>query len=197
MRKQFWLFGVVVIAAAAFAAVRTEFPSAKDPGPPYYARLQLGAVIRDGNTVAIPFYRDPACVPPDFNLLNLFDAPRAFSCGLTVEGFDIWKNGPFPIDQAPTHSETRGLGAVPIWFVDRSEFVQARADAIVTIVELAALPSLRVGYAHVYEETLHPDEAAQVPTKNIVALGTLLDGTPFQVHVTTGPGEGQVNISFH
>jgi hypothetical protein len=66
----------LVLAALAFAAVLTHYPSEKDPGPPFYARIERGFVIQDGTTAAIPFYRGPACIPPRFNLLNLFDAPR-------------------------------------------------------------------------------------------------------------------------
>lgn len=105
-----------VLAALAFGAVLTQYPSAQDPGPPFYARIEHGFVIHDDTTAAIAFYRDPSCVPLTFNLLNLFDAPRAFGCPLTVDGFDVWKNGPPPVDQGPIQSETRGLGAVPVWF---------------------------------------------------------------------------------
>jgi hypothetical protein len=183
------------VALTALAAIRTEFPSAEDPGPPFYARLEPGFVIQDGNTVAIPFYRLPSCVPPSFNLLNFFDIPGAFFCGLTVQGFDIWRNGPPPADLGPTHSEMRGLGAVPILFLSSSDLTAAKADGILTIGELMGLPSLRVGEADFYRETLHPEGVAQVPTKTIVALGRLAGGGAFQIHVTTGPGSGHISIS--
>ena len=137
----------IVLAVLAFGAVRTNYPSAQDPGPPFYARIEAGFVIQDGTTAAIPFYRNPTCVRSNFNLLNLFDAPRAFGCALTVEGFDIWQNGPPPVDSTPIQSETRGLGAVPIWFVSWSELAGAMSVHVLTIGELRALPSLRVGSA--------------------------------------------------
>jgi len=186
----------IVFTVLAFGAVRTDYPSPEDPGPPFYARIELGLVIQDGTTAAIPFYRDPAGVPADFNLLNLFDVPRAFSCALTVAGFDLWKNGPPPVDMAPIQSETRGLGAVPVWFVDWTELRAVMSDHQLTITELSALPSLQVGFASFYQETLHPAGGAQVDTKDIVARGALEDGTAFQLHVTAGPGGSNVNISF-
>jgi hypothetical protein len=161
-----------------------------------YARIEWGFVIQDGITAAIPFYRDPTCVRTTFNLPNLFDAPRAFGCALTVEGFDIWQNGPPPVDTAPFQSETRGLGAVPIWFVNWSELSAAMSDHVLKIEELRALPSLRVGSAAFYQETLHPYGGAQVDVKNIVARGSLSDGSPFQLHVVAGPGGSNVQISF-
>lgn len=33
---------------------------------------------------------------------NLFDAPRAFGCALTVEGLDLWQNGSPPLDARGT-----------------------------------------------------------------------------------------------
>lgn len=186
----------IVLAVLAFGAVRTNYPSAQDSGPPFYARIEWGYVIQDGTTAAIPFYRDPTCVPTGFNLPNLFNAPRAFRCALTVEGFDVWQNGPPPVDSAPIQSETRGLGAVPIWFVSWSELATAMSDHELTIGELGALPSLRVGSAAFYQETLHPAGGAQVDMKNIVARGALADGTPFQLHVTAAPGGSNIDISF-
>lgn len=187
---------LMALAVLAFGGVLTHFPSQDDPGPPYYARIEYGFVIQDGNTAAIPFYRDPACIPLDFNLRNLFDAPRAFGCALTVEGFDVWKNGPPPVDMGgPIQSETHGLGAVPVWFLDWLELKAALRGGL-TIEELSTLPSLRRGIATFYQETLHPDGAAQVNMKTIVARGALEDGTPFQVRVTTTPGTANIKITF-
>lgn len=180
----------------AFGDVLTHYPSPEDPGPPFYARLERGFVIQDGVTAAIPFYRDPGCIPARFNLLNLFDAPRAFACTLNADGFDLWKNGPPPLDLAPIQSETRGLGAVPVWFVDWSELRAVMSDGVLKITELSALPSLRKGSATFYQETLHPDGGAQVNMKDIVAHGTLENGTRFQLHVAAGPGTVNISIVF-
>jgi len=62
---------------------------------PAYAQIGSDPVIgdfilHDEKWAAIPFYRGPACVPEDFNLLTFFDAPRVFECPLTVAGFEIW-----------------------------------------------------------------------------------------------------------
>ena len=67
--------------------------------PPFYARIERDPagrpnVLNDGEWAVIPFYREPGCVPADFNLLNLFDAPRAFACALAVDGFEVWADFP-------------------------------------------------------------------------------------------------------
>jgi hypothetical protein len=125
----------------------------------------------------IPFYTTPSCVPADFNLLNFFDFGS--QCPLTVHGLAIWKNGPPPIDAAPIQNIFDGDGAVQIWFVRWTELQAGIADGVLTVPELKAMPSLRVGSATFYHETLHPPEAAQVGLDVIAAHGTLADGTVF------------------
>ena len=68
---------------------------------------------------------------------------------------------------------------------------------MLTLPELEALPSLRKGSASFFQETLHPAGGARVDVKNIVARGTLEDGTLFQVHVTAGPGNSNISIVFN
>lgn len=177
------LFSLTITAGAA---VRTEFPE-QDPGLPFYARIQAIPqlfVIQDGAWAAIVFYRLPQCVPADFNLLNFFDAPRAFSCPLTVRGFQIWKNGPPPIDSEPIQVHTRGLGAVPVWFVRWSELQPAVSDGSLTVPELWGLSSLRIGSASFYQEGLRPFGGAQRGSLQIAAHGLLADGTSFQLEFT-------------
>ena len=155
-------------------------------------------MIQDGTWAAIVFYRLPECVPPDFNLLTFFDLPRAFACPLTVRGFEIWKNGP-PVDFAPIHTELRGLGAVPIWFVRWNELEAALADRALTVAELWTMPSLRIGSASFFQESLHPVEApAGRGSLQIVAHGLLSNGTAFQLHVTSSDQDtiSSVKISF-
>ena len=70
---------------------------------------------------AIPFVRQPACVPAEFNLLDGLDftpafpggPPRSFFCDLTVEGPAVFKNGPPPIDFAPVMPSAPGPGCCP------------------------------------------------------------------------------------
>jgi hypothetical protein len=149
-----WL---LLMTPAMFADVRIPFPSAQDPGGPVYTTIERGLAFHDGPPAAVLFYRDPGCVPADFNLLDgqdlvgFPDNPRAFACPLAVEGFGIWKQGPL-VDIVPRHVLTRGTGAVPIWFVAWPELEAASADDVLTISELRTLPSLEVGYAIHFEE---------------------------------------------
>ncbi len=121
--------GALGSADAGTAAVRQAIPD-EQAGPPFYARIDAHGVIHTEEWAAIPFYRDPSCVPADFNLLDFFDAPRAFSCALTVEGFVLWKNGPPPVDFAPTQSVLRDDGPVPVWLVSWPELEAAVADGV-------------------------------------------------------------------
>jgi hypothetical protein len=152
---------------------------------PFYARITtIGTpdqIYQDGEWAAIVFYRPPACVPNAFNLLDFFDIPGAFSCGPpTTEGFAVWRSGPGK-DPAPRQAVNRGLGAVPVWFVRSSELAAAISDGVLTIVELEAMPSLMVGSASFFRQTLHPHGGANVPKTQFVASGELEDGRSFRV----------------
>ena len=177
----------------AGAAVRQLTPE----GPPFYARI-VTDVAGTEDVSAVVFYRSPTCIPPDFNLLQFFDVPGAFGCSVNVDGFVIWKNGPPPIDQAPIQQELFEVGAVPVWFVATSELQDAIADGVLTIGELAGLPSLVTGSATSFHETLHPSEAAVRPMIQINARGTLSDGRTFQLHgvCACDRATGHVRISF-
>lgn len=173
-------------AGPAAAAVRTEIPE-EDPGPPFYARVERQAVHTDlvphtEKLAAVVFYRSPACIPADFNLMDLFDPPAAFGCTLTVDGFEIWTNGPPPIDMIPRFARFGGLGAVPVWIVSWPELEAAAADDVLTVPELMALPSLQMGTAAFYHETLHPTGGAENPALSLTAFGTLVDGRSFGLH---------------
>jgi hypothetical protein len=140
---------------------------------PFYARIESGDIFRTDEWAVIAFYRPPACVPAGFNSLALFDVPGALACGpSTIDGFTIWRNAP-QTDPAPIQAEYHGLGAVPIWFVRWPELEDAVADDVLTIGELAGMPSRLVGSASFYEETLHPEQSAQVGELEFVVQGTL------------------------
>ncbi len=153
---------------------------------PYYARIARDEIFHTDDWAVIVFYRPPSCIPADFNLLELFDVPRAFSCGpATIEGFTIWKNGPDK-DPAPLQGRFHGKGEVPVWFVRWSELESAIADEVLTIGELTGLPSRIVGTASHYQETLHPPQASDKGNGklNFVARGTLEDGRSFQAQAS-------------
>jgi hypothetical protein len=169
------------------AAVRLLIPP--DPGPPFYASIDApptGQIFQDGHWAAIPFLRDTGCVPGDSNLLVAFD-PRAFDCPLSVHGFAIYKNGPYPIDPVPLYAFFIGNGAVPIWFVRWPELQSAIADGELTIDDLATMPSLLVGSASFFElvnhiGTLRPQGPGNGKIE-ISSSGALDDGREFQFSV--------------
>jgi hypothetical protein len=176
-------FAVLLVTNPALAQARLDFPE-EDPGPPYYARIRQGFVVHTNEWAAIVFYRQPSCVPPNFNLLNLFNPPAAFGCALTVEGFLLLDQVPPPPGTPPKQSKSFGLGAVPVAFVSWAELQAAMADGVLTIVELGALPSLRIATATFFRETLHPSGGAQQPELTIVASG---QGFFLQVSATGDP----------
>jgi hypothetical protein len=134
---------VIMPTSSVHANIRVEVPE-DSPGFPFYARIVWPDIIHTDEWAVIPFYRDPSCVPGDFNLLGFIDIPRAFGCPLTVTGFEVWKNG-LPIDQAPLVAKTYALGNVPVWFVAWPELDAAIADQVLTISELARLSGLDQG----------------------------------------------------
>jgi hypothetical protein len=175
-----------------------------DPQPPFYARISVNPalglnqeILHDDEWAAIPFYRDPACIPADFNLLQFVDLTpdpvyglRPFGCALTVEGFELWKNGP-SIDPAPIHSRLRGIDAVEIWFVSWPALSLEVQDGRLTIGELGSMPSLRRGTATLFSETLHPLGPSKAHNIALEALGHTDDGARFLFHAAvTGPPGG-------
>jgi hypothetical protein len=202
MKKQ-TLFALLLAMSTVLSApnlqadIRLKVP--EDNEPPFYSRISgfefIGSegVFRTEEWAAIVFYRDPGCVPGDFNLLEFFDftpafpdgPPRPFLCPLTVEGFEIWPAPPGP-GVAPIQTKSWGLGAVPVWFVSWPEMQSILADRVVTVGELESAATLLKGDAHFFTETLHPPatgpltEAAQVGHITINASGELDDGRQFE-----------------
>ncbi len=151
---------LTALALAAMADVTTFFPGPVDSGVPAYARIERAPdakplVHHDKDWAAIIFYRDPACVPAGFNLLDFVDIPGVFNCPMTVVGSSTWKNGPPPVDDAPLETVSNGVGKVPIWFVRWDALRAALSDNVLTISELNGLNPLK-GTASFFKETLRP-----------------------------------------
>ncbi len=196
------LFAVLLAtgtAVAVDAQVRID-----NPQPPFYARLSQNPLIginqeifHDDEWAAIPFYRDLACIPADFNLLQFVDLTpdavyglRPFGCAMTVEGFELWQNGP-PTDPAPIHSRLRAIDTVEIWFVSWPALQLEVQDGQLTIGELGSMPSLRRGTATLFSETLHPLGLANAHNIALEGLGYTEDGARFLFHVAaTGLPDG-------
>lgn len=176
---------VEALGQEAQGLARKEIP-AEDPGPPFYARLTstLDQFFHADGWLAIPFYRDPACVPPGFNLLELFhfpgpDGAGAFACPILVRGFMLIEPGA-PLGAFPRKVALEG-DSVPFWFVKWDDFQATAADGIVTIAELEALGPIR-GTADRYRETLKPRVGEHAVV--ISAGGSTDDGRRFSFHVT-------------
>jgi hypothetical protein len=172
--------------ARATGMVRVTFPD-PDPGVPAYARLGLLAnqVLHDGEWLAVPMLRDPACIPADFNLLRFFhfpgpDGPGAFACPLRLGGwFMIEADAPQGTFPRIVHASGN---AVPFWFVRWQEFQPLLATGTVTIEDLEGLPSLVRGVAERFEETLQPRPEQHRVMIN--ARGRLETGGGFRFHLT-------------
>lgn len=168
---------------------RIPSPSAELPGPPFYARTAPPPepiFVVDGWAV-IQFYRDPACIRADFNLLAFFDPPAAFGCTLLVEGFAL-REGELPV---PKVVRQQGIGSVPYWFVPADAVLAAIQDGVLTIGELAAIPGRLVGEATSFNEMQHASAPPAFgggghrnPMLTQSAQGTLEDGRRFEYHLT-------------
>ena len=206
LHKETIFFGAKMLFALALVLTVAGMVQAAERIPqtsndlPFYARFERGLIHTDGEWAAIAFYRPPACVRSDFNMLDFFDVPAAFGCNATPEpyltGFGIFKDGPFAPPIQSRLKLTPGQ-TMPVWFVLWSELDAAIADDSLTIGELAALPSLLEGEATFYSETLHPLGAAEQTMINIVAFGDLEDERTFTYLATEAPsGLRHVEIEF-
>jgi hypothetical protein len=173
----------VLVAAAMLLTVTGAFANTRtgEGGDlPYYARIEAGEILNDGEWAVIIFYRPTECVPDDFNLLDMMDY-NAFACTPpTTDGFIVWAGEPWV--SAPIQIRLHEADLVPVWFVKWDELQDAVEDGSLTMPDLKALPSLLVGAADEYSETLHPTGVVKVPMINFVAQGALQDGRSFYAH---------------
>jgi len=168
--------------------VRSEWPSAQDPGPPFYARIESTPphlLVADGFAVVV-FYREPGCIPANFNFLEFFQPPIAFGCAPTVDGFSLWEDGVG--SGAPKIAVSRGSD-VPVWIVPAATALAAIEDGTLTITELSTLQGLEKGRATQFHETLKPSEfmgqgGNPNPSLVIEARGQLDGGGSFSFHYT-------------
>ncbi len=167
------------------AQVMLRFPG-ESPGAPYYANVERPFMWHTEQWAAVVFVRAPDCVPANFNLLDLLDAPAAFACPLTVSGFELYDK---PGDGMPRQTLITG-SAVPVWFVDWNVFQAAIADDVLTKSELESLAPLK-GVASVYHEVIHlpplpgTTGGAKMPHMTITASGFLPDGRSFHYEFTS------------
>lgn len=198
---------VATLSASALAQppLKLDFPSVS-PGIPAYARLELLIpdfdVPRNEHWAAIVFYRDPACVPANFNLGMFFDfpinGPGAFGCELLIEGHELWANGPGS-DPAPLYVLSRNSTPnLPVWFVSWPELQTLFDTGTVTITALETLPSLVRGWAWSFEEQLHPNGTAPDPAITMNARGRLEGGGQFELgwHYQASASLNLVKIEF-
>lgn len=171
------------LSRVAQAQIHVEIP--EDRQPPIYANVDGtagGFLPHTDEWAVVFFYRSPECVPAEFNLLDFIDrSGRAFGCPLLIEGHSNWRSfeDPYPAD-----SLLQGRGDVPAWFVRWPELQAAVADGELTVPELEALPSLMIGTASFYHESIRNDiRGERDANESLAALGTLSDGRTFQVEL--------------
>jgi hypothetical protein len=170
------------MGAGAGAPVIRDVPSAADPGAPFYTPVFIdglsGFVPTDGTWVGIHFYREPSCIPANFNLLKVFHPPVAFGCTLTITG-KTWRHAPG--DLVPYQEHYSGRGAVPIYFVRLPDLQAAAADDVLTIGELTSIAV--IGRAESYRSVIHHStQASNHGHETLTAQGWLENGGRFQFH---------------
>ncbi len=176
------------------SAVLSDWPSAEDPGNPYYVRIEPVPpyIYQDGEWAIFVFYRDPGCIRPDFNLLDFFDPPAAFGCASMVSGRSIWTDDVGV--GAPRQVTIEGNGTVPVWLAPVTTAQNAVADETLTIGELEGLPGLVKGTAARFSEVLMPHPLPPFlgggghpnPKLTLVAGGVLEDGRTFHYRLNRG-----------
>ncbi len=133
------------------------------PGIPLYARLGYppgfpeGQIIETDGYVVVVFYREPSCIPADFNLLDFFhfpgeSGPGAWGCPAFHSG-TLYIEPDAPPTAFPKIIDLQGAG-VPIWAVDARELHAAASDGVLTMVELSTLNRIE-RLAGFYDEHLH------------------------------------------
>lgn len=149
-----------------------SFPQ-QDPGFPLYARvtpISNQFLVADGKLI-IPFFRNPDCIPPEFNLLDFFNPPEAFGCELTLSGRFVIENEN-PPDIFPFMAHSSG-SAVPFWIVDWESFQTQIQDGSITIAELEALNPVKAT-ATQFDEYLWPRLDDH---KVVIEAEGIIDGT--------------------
>lgn len=240
MRNQGIVLPAVVLLAAAacergadpvapFVTGSTELSAVKSEhrrlgessnGGPFWALLADGFLPHTDEYVILPFIRQLVGTASEvcgFDAPDLTELmpPLAFTCPLTVAGFEHWQDGHWddgmPWDgQTPRQTHHTGLGRVPIIFVERDAFQQALADddqdgdldlsgpALRALVQAG---SAMIGYAHFYQSAnilgLSGPQGIGNGKYTISARGALEDGTTFRLLVADSPGvTRQVHLSF-
>jgi hypothetical protein len=182
------------VGVATHAAARQQDPfrnifPEETPGPPFYTNLAAGYLPHDGDLAVVFFYRSPECIPADFNLLDYIDLtpafpdgpPRPFLCDLHIRGRGFWHSAD---DPAPKQQIFYELDAVPTWIIAWSELEAAASDGVLTITELASLPSIAAGEAFSFTESVRNTVPELRPgSEALKATGLLSDGRSFVVHL--------------
>jgi len=146
------------------AQARLDVP-VESPGIPLYMRLGAQGdgwqVPGNADWTVIVFYRDPACIPNDFDLADALDLPGpdglgAFACPLLVEGFDLRFETLDPTMPPEYMYMRNSQHDFPIWFVSTRELDELLDRGFVYIDEIEALPSRVAGRGWQFEEQLTP-----------------------------------------
>jgi len=186
------MLGCLSFSGAVSAADIVYFPE-EGPVVPAYARFETVSELgfTDQKWFVIPFYRDPLCVPDDFNLLDVFDRPRAWECDAIIppyiEGFAIRSQAP---PAPPEHFYATGLPGMPVWFVDWEKLkeVYEANDGVVTIGDLETIEPRLVGVAEFYMEEIQT-AVNPISSHRIVTFGKLNDGRSFLATYSHGSAE--------
>jgi hypothetical protein len=184
----------VTLEARASGLVLTNWPSQEDPGPPFYTRIEPipPYVYHDGAYAAVVFYRGPEGIRSDFNLLALFDPGPSFGVNPNMMGTNLWHGA--VANGSPKVANSRGLGAVPVWFVPAEPllaFISAQGeDPVLTLPDLAGMAGLIKGLATHFNEVNHPHPLPPdmvgghpQPKLSLTARGALEDGRRFDLNL--------------
>lgn len=190
------LSGPLLAQSLPHMGVRLDVP-VESPGIPAYMRLaDYQWVPANAEWTVLVFYRDPACIPKDFNLLQFTHFPGpdglgAFACPLVVEGYDMRFASLDPTQPPEFMRMSNRSPQQPVWFVDTAEFSRLFDRGHLNIEDIEAMPSLVRGRAWQFDERLYPSVSNPEPGITMSARGRLETGQAFDLFWHLHPARGE------
>jgi hypothetical protein len=169
----------------------------QSPGAPWYVDFHRDFIPTDGEWVSIVFWRTPESVPADFNLLDSFDIPRAFGAPLLLEGEEWWVDPPLVVGNN-VRLKMWNVDWVPVYFVKLDEFEANIQDDVLTLSELEAFDSLRIGQADFVRydtrNEFHQNDNFGTNRGFYVASGIMEGGGHFNVRLFESPPDPETGL---
>jgi len=137
----------------------------ESPGHPYYAHLSSfgDSWMAPGNDewTVIIFYRDPACIPAEFDMSVGLDFPGPqglgfLACPATYEGYQLHFSSPDPFLNPDYLFMRNSTLEMPMWFVSTRELRELFERGFFQMADIETLPSRVSASAWQFEAQMEP-----------------------------------------